>query len=100
MEVVIKGQVAWRAMQDRKSGAWVGVCDALRLTAQGDSPEDLASMIDEIMADLMLDLVRDQEFDAFLRDNGWALMQPMPRDVPPEQLKFRVPVKIVPEARA
>ena len=50
------------------SGAWVGVCDALGLTAQGDTWDDLVATLGPSVQMLFEDLLESHELDSYLRD--------------------------------
>lgn len=69
---VIKAKVSWIATQTSVAPErWMGVCEQLNIATEGDSLDDLHSLIPESIHLLMTDLVQDNEFDAFLREKGW-----------------------------
>lgn len=94
----VNGQVNWRVAFDQKSGCWVGVCDALLVTAEAETWGKLCRTIDEIQNELFRDLLQDNELDAFLRQHGWVPLNPIPRHVSSDEVIFDLPTHIVPEA--
>ena len=68
----IDTNLAWRAEQGLKSNRWVGFCDALGITTEADTLDELHSLIPEAIHILMVDLVEDGDFDEFLNDRGWT----------------------------
>lgn len=72
MIIRVKGTISWRAQRDAETQAWVGVCDSLRLTAMGETWDELTSAIHEIQEDLFADLRREGELARFIRDHGWT----------------------------
>jgi predicted RNase H-like HicB family nuclease len=55
----------------RYSDCFVGHCDALRLTAEADTEEELNEMIAEILDDLFRHLIQEGKLNAFLCSMGW-----------------------------
>jgi len=90
--VSIQGQVVWRVCQDRASGYFIGICDPLKLTLQGQSLGELTESIDEGINAMLHDLVQTHELDMFLRDQGWTLMTPVPKRT--DNVRFRMPFTI------
>jgi len=86
--VKIEGNVQWKAIQTR-SGKWIGVCDAINLVLEADSLDELHSLIPEGLHLLLRDLVKDNEFDSFLREQGWSTnADRVPKD---ENVEFDLP---------
>ncbi len=78
MRVVrINAQLQWTIRQG-SGGAWVGICDPLKLTVQSDTwaelMEDIGLTLDAVLKDLLV----SNELPRFLRDRGWQLMGSMP----------------------
>lgn len=96
----IDAQIAWRALRDRKTETWVGVCDALKLTARGDTWQDLCRMIEEIQEDLFRELLAEGTLERFLSDHGWKPLVPIPARFPEGIVRFDVPTSIVPDRHA
>lgn len=65
----------WRAERGVQSGHWIGFCDALGITTEADSLDELHTLIPEAIHILMIDLVEDGELDGFLADRGWDSSQ-------------------------
>lgn len=88
--VFVNANVQWQVLKG-SGGAWVGVCDPLKLTVQshtwGELMEDIAATLDILMKDLL----ESSELDRFLRDHGWTLDAPIPTGRPARDMKFDVP---------
>lgn len=69
--ITINANVQWRTCQG-PSGRWVGECKPLGLAVEGDTIDEVYSLIDESTGLLFADLIGDNEFDQFLRDKGWT----------------------------
>ncbi len=72
VRVRIEANVEWRVAQDPDSGEWIGVCPALNLNAAGDTFAELHQCAGEAMHLLFLDLFKEGELEAFLREHGWT----------------------------
>ena len=93
----VNAQIAWRVLRDRKTSNWIGVCDALKLTARGDTWEELTRSVEEIQGELFRDLFEEGALDRFLLDLGWTPLMPLPaRDAAPS-LRFDIPTKMIRE---
>lgn len=68
----INANLAWRAERGARSSRWIGFCDALGISAEADSLDELHDAIPEAIDLLMTDLVEDNELDEFLEDRGWT----------------------------
>ena len=77
------------------SGRWLGVCDALGVTAEGSDETELRGLIEETQYTLFLDLLEDGELDQFLRERGWNTGAPIPTRMPDDGVQFEVPFKLV-----
>ncbi len=78
VRVTIQANVEWAFAQDPASGEWIGVCEPLNLNAMGDTFAELQQCASEAMHLLFLDLFRDGELDAFLKEHGWTPHSPLP----------------------
>lgn len=94
----LKAQIAWRAMRDRKTQAWVGICDALKLTVEADTWSDLQQTIDEVQQALFSDLLTEGELERFLRDHGWSPVGPLPQRSEHERVRFDMPWALMRDA--
>lgn len=96
MVIRINGQMQLSWQIARAKTAWVGVCDALKLTLEGDTYVEVCSVADEVLNDLLRDLLRTGELEKFLSDMGWRSMTALPKFIPDEGLKFDVPQRFEP----
>lgn len=96
--IFINANLVWHAKQS-DARHWIGVCDALNLAMEAESLDELHGLIPESIHLLMLDLLQDNELDAFLRERGWhASNIPAPTD---DDVQFEVPWELIAEgARA
>lgn len=93
VRVMAKAQLQWRAERSEPGGRWVAVCPAMNLTTEADSLDELHSLINETMQLVLLDLLRDNELQRFLRDRGWKAQ--VPAQVDPAEIQFNVPWQLV-----
>ncbi len=86
--VRIEGQVRWRTRRAKK-GNWVAVCSPLKLTVQSDTwanlMEDIAYTLDAVLKDLLA----TNDFDKFMKEHGWKLIDSLPRRK--ENMRFDLP---------
>ncbi len=90
--VNIATNLQWMAFET-ESGTWVARCEPLCLTLEGDSLDELHSLIPEVLKGLFEDLVEDDELEQFLVDRGWRA-----EDIPthPEEIQeVSVPWELV-----
>ena len=94
--VQIQGQVQiqWRA-ERAPSGRWIAVCQPMNLVTEADSLDELHSVINEAMQLLLVDLLRDNELEAFLRAHGWKARLPVAAN--PADVQFNVPWQLIAE---
>lgn len=97
MAVVInlKSKLQWRAWQSEKSGRWIGVCDAMNLTMEGATLDELHSVINETIQLVLTDLLVENGLEAYLRERGWRA-QGLP-DRPDADTQFQVPWELIAE---
>ncbi len=92
-------QLQWRASL-APSGVWIGVCDAMNLSTEANSLDELHSVINESIQLLFFDLLTDNELDRFLSDHGWKAAQMIPHHVANQaDIKFDVPWELVAEGQ-
>lgn len=93
--IIIDATVDWHIVHDAARGKWYGVCPALNLNASGDTQFEMLECAGEAVQLLFVDLVEDEELDAFLAERGWDI-SPIARELPPSaQPKFDVPFELV-----
>ena len=86
--VRVDANVRWQILRGQGSN-WVGVCEPLKLTVQGETWAELMEDIALTLNALLNDLLASDELDRFLRDRGWTLMGPLPAR--PDGVRFDVP---------
>jgi predicted RNase H-like HicB family nuclease len=95
IQIEVKGQVQWNVGQSA-AGNWIGVCEPLKMTMEGETLDDLQQNIRQSLQLLMEDLMKNGELEAFLREHGW-------RAIPgPHQhgsVEFQVPYQLVRQPR-
>ena len=93
--VTIQTNLEWRAKRSRSSNRWIGECQALNLSMEAETLDELHSLIPETIHLLMADLLGDNELDQYLREKGWqAVGVPARSD---EDVEFNVPWYLVAE---
>ena len=90
----VDARVEWQVARDPKSDRWIGVCPALKVTAEADTWGELAQTINEIHNELFRDLLEDGELQAFLIQHGWQPVTPIP--VQPSNVVFDIPAHMIP----
>ena len=68
----------------------------MNLVMEADTLDELYSVIDEAIQLMLVDLLRDNELDQFLREHGWNAPN-VPLQVKPEDVKFDVPWELIAE---
>ncbi len=89
--VKIAANVNWEIAQDPDSGLWIGVCDALRLNADGETFQELQECMSEAMELLFLDLYEEGDLEEFLHDHGWTMQEPATAAPAASRPRFDVP---------
>lgn len=92
--IEVETAVQWIATRT-PSGIWVVACDALGLTVEGKSQEEVPGLIKEALELLLLDLFEDNELDEFLRAQGWQAIGSS-SIAPGEKPEFEIPWEILP----
>ncbi len=90
--VHIKAALTWIVFQDRQSKYFVGTCEELKISSQGETLGKLMENIDDSLDALMRDLAIRRELDNFLKRHKWKL-EGKPPDKPSEA-RFEVPYNI------
>jgi len=87
MIVRVKAHVPW---QVRPVGdMYIGVCEPLHLTVEGDTWSNLMESIGDTLDAVMGELMKSNELPQFLQSHGWALITPLPAK--PQDVRFDVP---------
>jgi predicted RNase H-like HicB family nuclease len=94
-KVEIQANVMWRAIKSNTSSRHIAVCDELNLCLEGKDEEELRSLIPEAMQLLMIDLLADNEIDAYLRERGWQAVN-LPQRMN-GNVEFNVPFELIAE---
>jgi hypothetical protein len=92
--VKLEATVQWMTRQSTTSTRWIGVCEPMRLSMEAESLDELHGVINETMQLLLTDLLRDNELDAFLRDQGWTA-QNLPESASEDDVRFDVPWEMI-----
>lgn len=77
VKIQIEGQVQLRAWRDKKSGWWVGSCEALQLTASGETWAELQEDFNGALQDLFEYLLEKGKLRDYLKQRGWAMHAPV-----------------------
>lgn len=93
-QVLIRAQVQWQAYRSPTSDLWIGRCEAMDLWMEADSLDELHSLIDEAMTNLLAHLLRDNELEGYLSERGWESSRVDRSDDQPE-VDFAVPWQLV-----
>lgn len=86
----VEAKLQWKAFK-ATSGRWIGVSDAMGLTMEGDTLDDLLAAINETINLVLTDLLEDNELEAYLTNKGWHAKLPENR----EDLAFKVPFELI-----
>lgn len=95
--VQIEANLVWKVWRDPASGWWVGACDPLRLTAEGETYGELMVDIDGVLQGLFRHLVIEDNVQEFLRATGWKqklTLSKIPEQANLEDLRFDVPFEV------
>lgn len=93
IRVTANVQWQWRVSS---GGNYVAMCDPLKITLQAASWIELMEDISSSLDALLKDLLESQELDAFMREQGWSSLAPIPAR--PKGMRFDVPFSILPIA--
>ncbi len=89
-----KAEIQWLA-QRSGSGRWIGVCEAMNLSTEAESLDELHSVINETIQLVLLDLLRDNELDKFLKDHGWRTTHMPMNKIDQADIEFNVPWQLI-----
>ncbi len=84
----IQANLQWKCFAGR-GGNWIGVCDPLKLTVQGDTWAELMEDIGHTLDAMLKDLLKSNELHTFMRDHGWTTIGQIPAQ--PKSVRFDVP---------
>jgi predicted RNase H-like HicB family nuclease len=93
---ITANNLRWECREDQATGHLIASCDPLNVVMSGKDPADLEANIRETLQLLFTSLLRDGEFDSFLRQHGWSA-SPMPsqEDIAAHGLRFNAPMELV-----
>lgn len=94
--VRLQSQLQWRATKIPASGRWIGICDAMSLSMEADSLDELHSLINETLQLVFIDLLEDNELDQFLQERGWQAVN-LPTQHDGGDIEFDVPWELIAE---
>jgi hypothetical protein len=97
--IEVKSTLEWSATQSASSRKWIAECEALGLSMEGDSLDELHSLIPEACFALFVDLLEDDELDRFLMERGWHAMN-MPAGPVNDDIEFSIPWNLVAQGAA
>ncbi len=97
--IEVKSTLEWTATQTESSHKWIAECEALGLSMEGDSLDELHSLIPEACFALFVDLLEDNELDQFLMERGWHAMN-MPAGPVNDDIEFFIPWNLVAQGTA
>lgn len=86
--VRIQANLQWGVVHGT-GGAWIGICDPLKLTVQAQTWAELMEDIGLTLDAMLNDLLAANELPQFLRDHGWQPVGTIPAR--PEEVRFDVP---------
>lgn len=92
--ITVQGQIQWKATQV-SSDRWLGVCDAMNLSMEGDTLDELYSLIDESIALVLTELLSENQLETYLSERGWHATIPDIDDE--ENVEFDVPWQLIAE---
>lgn len=64
------GTVSWRASRTAEE-TWIAECVPLGICLEGDTLDEILSLITEAIDALLRALIEDNELEQFLNDRGW-----------------------------
>ncbi len=91
----LKAKVPWLVTRDRSSGAWIGVCRPLKVTALGQTEKDLRRAMFETVDALFRDLISDGRLDSFLRAHGWSFRGNPSLEMFDDESRFDIPIEVI-----
>lgn len=91
--IKIQGNVLWTSRKSTTSSHWIIDCAPLGLSLEADNQEEVPGLINEAMHLFLTDLLADNEFDDFLREQGWRVQGEMP--TAPNGVEFDIPWELL-----
>ncbi len=92
--VGIEAMIQWTAAKSAHCERWVAECSELEISVEGDTLDEVYSLIPEASHALLVDLLADDELDAFLKQRGWEATG-IPTDQGGDDIEFSVPWNLV-----
>lgn len=89
----VEANIVWRYFQDRESENWIGICDPLKLTVEGETLPELNEAITEAMDLLFNEMLSSGGLNRFLKEHGWRLNAPAPERKTRQDITFDVPLR-------
>lgn len=94
----VRAKLQWKAFLDPASGKWVALCEPLKLTADGETWQDLWDSANDAVQFLLVDLVRKGRLQQFMREHGWKLAEgariPTRQEALTRRPRFDVPFEL------
>jgi predicted RNase H-like HicB family nuclease len=75
--VRVDANLPWGVLHG-KGGAWIGICDPLKLTVQAPTYAELLEDISHTLDAMLKDLLASNELPKFLHEQGWQIAGPLP----------------------
>lgn len=89
VQIQMQSNLQWAVK--RTANRVIAVCEPLNLVLDADTLEELPGIINEGLHLLFIDLLMDNELDAFLRARGWNALG-VPNQIPEgDEVQFDVP---------
>ena len=92
--IEVKSTIEWTATQSETSARWIAECEALGICVEGESLDELHSLIPEANFALLVDLLEDNELQRFLMERGWEAVN-MPQGPVNDDIEFSIPWNLV-----
>ena len=99
IEIKMQTTLEWTASQSASCNRWIAECEALGIAMEGDSLDEVYSLIGETCFALFRDLVADGELDQFLRARGWSAAN-LPTGPVDDDVEFSIPWSLVTQGNA
>ena len=94
VEINVQTTLEWAASPSKSCNRWIAECEALGIAMEGETLDELHSLIDEACFALFHDLLNDGELDQFLRARGWTAVN-LPNGPVDDHVEFSVPWNLV-----
>ena len=93
--IEMQGAISWLATKCQSGDRWVAECEALGLSMEGNSLDELHSLISEASFALFVDLFEDGELEQFLMDRGWQAGSLPSRCDVDDEIDFSIPWALI-----